>query len=255
MLISFESFLTFSTMVSDYENMLGGDYAIIVLSKEKLTIDNVQKAVPSAASIDLIDTADVVNEVKGALSENNLAFLKNNLPHFYRLKLSHYPSMEERDLVERQLMKINTVSRVETFAKSENKTYKLLLLSKTIILVFAVLMFVVTMLLIVRQMEVWRFEHSRRINIMAIFGAPFFLKSAVLFRLAFLDSLASSLITGGLFYYLSADSTLSGLLVEIGLPQVRFDPLFSTLTLFGLSLFVSLTSVFYVIFDSEEENE
>ena len=114
-------------------------------------------------------------------------------------------------------------------------------------------MFLVAFLLIVRQMEVWRFEHSDRMSIMSIFGAPVWLRSAVLYRLAFVDSIISVLIVGGLFYYLSADSGLSKALVDIGLPNVGYDIIGATLKLFGLSLLISVGSVLYVIIKAEDQ--
>jgi cell division transport system permease protein len=121
------------------------------------------------------------------------------------------------------------------------------------LLALAALMFIVAFLMIVRQMEVWRFEHSKRIGIMAIFGAPLLLRSAALFRLAFADSFCSSLIAGGLFYYLSADSTIKNLLSEVGLGGIRYDPFLSSLTLFGAALAISLSGVLFVILKAEEE--
>ncbi|GHV06896.1 cell division protein FtsX [Campylobacterota bacterium] len=255
LLMSLQAFLSITAMIKKYEVSLSDDYAIVILAKDRLGFDGIKRFIPYADSLESIDTAVVFNEVKETLSESNLAYLKNAMPFFYRLKLNRYPSIDDRVLIEKELSKIDSVVRVETFAKTENKIYKLLLLNKTILMVFAVLMFFVGILLIVRQMEVWRFEHSRRITIMAIFGAPLWLRSAVLFRLSFIDSMISVLIVGGLFYYVSADSTFASLLTDIGLSEVQYDPIFSTLLLLGLSLFVSLSSALYVIFNAEEQNE
>ncbi|MGE4295518.1 MAG: hypothetical protein AB7E49_07450 [Campylobacterales bacterium] len=253
LLASFQFFVSFSSMVETYEKTLGSDYSVIVISKKPLQLQVLQRAIPYAVSLEPIDPAFIVDEVKGALSETNLAYLKTALPLFYRLKLDRFPSIDDRQNIEKRIGAIDSVLRVETFAKTQNKIYKLLLLNKTIILVFAALMFVVAVLLIVRQMEVWRYEHSDRMSIMSIFGAPVWLRSAVLYRLAFVDSLISVAIVGGLFYYLSADSGLSKALVEIGLPSVGYNMIIDTLKLFALSLFISVSSVMYVIIKAEEE--
>lgn len=253
LLASFQFFVSFSKMVETYERTLGSDYSVIVISKKPLQLQTLQRAIPYATSLEPIDPAFVIDEVKASLSESNVAYLKTALPLFYRLKLDRFPSIEDRQNIEKRLSAIDSVMRVETFAKTQNKIYKLLLLNKTIILVFAALMFIVAFLLIVRQMEVWRFEHSDRMNIMSIFGAPIWLRSAVLYRLAFIDSLISVGIVGGLFYYLSADSALSKALIEIGLPSVGYDTIFATLKLLGLSLLISLGSVLYVIIKAEDQ--
>ena len=67
-------------------------------------------------------------------------------------------------------------------------------------------MFVVTILLIFKELRIWQFKHSERMNIMGLFGAPAWLRSAVLFRLAIVDALIASLLSFGTFVYLSSHS-------------------------------------------------
>jgi cell division transport system permease protein len=252
LLAAFQSFVVFSQITNDYEIALSDEYAIVLAAKKPLELSAIALLAPRAIALEPIDSSLILNEVKDTLSETNLAYLKNALPKFYSLRLSAYPSSEERETIERQLAKNDSIMRVETFAKTQDKLYKLLVLIKTILLALATLTFIVALLLIVRQMEVWRFEHSKRIGIMAIFGAPLWLRSAVLIRLAIVDSFFSSLIIGCLFYYLSADSTVKILLNEIGLGGIRYDPIFSSFALFGVSLAIALGSVLFVIFKAEE---
>jgi cell division transport system permease protein len=252
MLAAFQSFTTFSQVTNDYEIALGDEYAIVLAAKKPLELSDISIDAPKAVALEIIDSALILDEVKDALSDANLAYLKTSLPRFYSLRLSSYPSIAERENIERQLLKNDSIVRVETFAKTQDKIYRLLSLIKTMLAALAALMFVAAILLIVRQMEVWRFEHSKRINIMSIFGAPLLLRSAALIRLAIVDSFLSSLTVGGLFYLLSADSTVGKLLGEAGLSGVRYDPVFSSLTLFGVSLAIALGSVLFVILKAEE---
>jgi cell division transport system permease protein len=252
LLAAFQSVAVFSQVTNDYEIALGDEYAIVVVAKKPLELSEISALAPQAVALEPIDSALILDEVKDALSDANLAYLKNAMPRFYSLRLSSYPSSEERENIERQLAKNDSIVRVETFAKTQDRLYRLLLLIKTMLLALAALMFVVAFLMIVRQMEVWRFEHSKRVNIMAIFGAPLLLRSAALFRLAIVDSFFSSLIVGGLFYYLSADSMLKNLLNEVGLGGIRYDLITSSLTLFGAALAISLSGVLFVILKAEE---
>jgi cell division transport system permease protein len=252
MLAAFQTFATFSQITTDYEIALGDEYAIVLASKKTLELSDIPRVSPQAVALEAIDSALILDEVKDALSETNLAYLKTSLPRFYSLRLSAYPSIAERENIEEQLLKNDSIVRVETFAKTQDKIYRLLLLIKTILAALAALMFIAAILLIVRQMEVWRFEHSKRINIMAIFGAPLLLRSASLFRLAIADSFLASLVVGGLFYLLSADSTVGRLLNEAGLSGVRYDPIVSSLTLFGAALAIALSGVLFVILKAEE---
>jgi cell division transport system permease protein len=252
LLAALQSFATFTQVVNDYEIALGDEYSIVLVAKKPLELSEIARIAPRAVALEAIDSALVLDEVKDALGDDNLAYLKNAMPHFYSLRLSSYPSALEREDIERQLLKRDSIVRVESFAKTQDKLYRLLSLIKTILAALAALMLIVTSLLIVRQMQVWRFEHGKRMSIMAIFGAPLLLRSATLCRLAIADSFISTLIIGGLFYYFSADSTVKRILSEMGLGGVRFDPLVSLPTLFGAALAISLGSVLFVILKPEE---
>jgi cell division transport system permease protein len=252
LLASFQFFSSFADMVDRYEASLSSEYAIIAISKEPLELEAVLERIPYASTLEPIDPGFVIEEVRESVSPDNLSYLKTALPHFYRIRLNHFPSIEDRIHIEQTLSNLESVIRVETFAKTQNKVYRLLLLNRGIFFTFAALMFLVAFLLIVRQMEVWRYEHSERMRIMTIFGAPLWMRSAVLYRLAFIDSLVSSVLVGGLFYYLSADSYLVKALSEIGLPTVLFDPVADGGRLLVLSLFISVSSVAYVIIKADK---
>ncbi|MDR0746785.1 MAG: hypothetical protein LBE89_02705 [Helicobacteraceae bacterium] len=254
-LMGFQTLVSITQMIDYYEESLRNDYAIVILSKSKLELETIKKIIPYSERLEAVDVADFLSEIKETVGDSNYAFIKGAMPFFYRLKLNRYPTIGERDSIEKAISAINSVTRVETFAKSENKTYKMLLLSKRILLIFALLIAAVAILLIVRQMEVWRYEHSKRIVIMAIFGAPLWLRSAVLLKLVFVDSLVSSAVVGGLFYYLSADSSISAMMIDMGLAGIRYHPLLSSLTLLGLSASVSLSCAVYVIYSVKEKSE
>ena len=252
LLASFQFFVSFADIVDRYEASLSSEYAIIAISKEPLELEAVLERVPYASTLEPIDPGFVIEEVRDSVSSDNLSYLRTALPHFYRIQLGRFPSIDDRLHIEQSLGEMESVIRIETFAKTQNKVYRLLLLNRGIFFTFAALMFLVAFLLIVRQMEVWRFEHSERMRIMTIFGAPLWMRSAVLYRLALVDSIVSSALVGGLFYYLSADSYLVKTLGEIGLPTLSFDPLSDSVRLLGLALFISVGSVMYVIIKADK---
>ncbi len=72
-------------------------------------------------------------------------------------------------------------------------------------MVFAVVISIVTMLLIMKELKIWQFKHSERMNIMGLFGAPTWLRSAVLFRLSIVDAIISSILIFFIFSYLSTN--------------------------------------------------
>ena len=61
---------------------------------------------------------------------------------------------------------------------------------------------VVTIFLIAKEMRIWQFKHSERMNIMGLFGAPVWLRSAVLFRLAIVDLIVVNFCDYTLFHNL-----------------------------------------------------
>lgn len=61
---------------------------------------------------------------------------------------------------------------------------------------------VVSLLLIIKQMEIWKFTHIQRMQVMEIFGAPLMLRSGVLFKVALIDALIATVITSIFFLYM-----------------------------------------------------
>jgi cell division transport system permease protein len=253
MLIAIQSVTSLQHIIENYEKKIADEYALIVVAGEELRIENVRLLSHMIASLEPIDASRVVNEIKGNLTQNNEALLVASLPKFYRLKLIKYPSANELKKTVDALQRNNTILRVESFAKNQNTLYAVLLLNKTVLTIFSVLIFLIASLLVVRQMEVWRFRHSERMQIMAIFGAALWLRSAVLYRLAVIDSVVATCIVSGLFFFLSTDARTRNFLEEMGLGHIAFDLQDDALILFAVALGISVASVMYVIVKSDEE--
>ncbi|MDR2904557.1 MAG: hypothetical protein LBU73_01175 [Helicobacteraceae bacterium] len=252
LLATIQAFISFAEIVGNYERDLGDEYAIVLVAKSKIELDHIAAFVPQAIMLETIDASEIVEEIKETVGEGNLAYLKSNLPKFYRLKLTHYPSINERADIERSIAQIPAISRVETFAKTQDRLYRLLILIKMALLILAVLVFCLATLLIIRQMQVWRYEHRNRISVMAIFGAPLWFRSAVLYRLAIVDSILATAIVSALFYYLSNEIFFQAALDEIGLAGSSFNALKSTLILLAVAVAISMTSATYANFRAEE---
>ena len=253
MLIAIQSVIGLQHIITGYEKKIAKDYSLIIVSKEALEIGNVRLLSHMVASMEPIDASKVVEEIKGNLTKNNEELLVASLPKFYRLKLIKYPSARELKRTVSDLKQSGNIVTVESFAKSQNDLYSVLLLNKTILTIFSVLIFLIASLLVVRQMEVWRFRHSERMQIMAIFGAALWLRSAVLYRLAVIDSVVSTLIVSGIFYFLSTDSGTKSYLEEMGLGRIGFTFQSDAVMLFCVALGISVASVMYVIVKSDEE--
>jgi cell division transport system permease protein len=254
MLIAIQSVISLNKMIKEYQNELTNNYSLVVVASVELNLAKLQTISPYINRFAAIDSNTTISALKGNLSSANIALLKVSLPKFYRLHLDHYPSASELSKIESKLIKNRAITRVESFAKSHNQLYELLMLSKGTLLLFSTLIFFIAILLIIRQMEVWRFRHSERMSIMAIFGAPLWMRSAVLYRLAIIDSILSTLFVAFLFVYLTTDLELQMLVHKIGLQPIEFSLLSDTPLLFGVAMCISVFSVIFVIMKTESES-
>jgi len=253
MLLSIQSFITISRFVDDYRTSLKNDYALIVISERELKIENLKRLSPFIDHFELIDPSDAVGSLKTNLSSANYSLLQTMLPKFYRVHLTRYPSSDELRSIERRLKSNANIRDVESFASNQTKLYTLLSINRTIMLIFAILAFTITSLLVLRQMEVWRLRHHDRMKIMAVFGAPMWMRSAVLYKLAIIDSIISTAIVSGGFYYLASGRFIDAYLTKLGLGPLRFHTLEDGMVLFGTALFISVLSVFFVVMSSDED--
>jgi cell division transport system permease protein len=182
-----------------------------------------------------------------------MELLKITLPKFYKLTLKYYPSSKELKQLTKELLKTQSIDKVETFSKTHDTTYKLLLLFKTVISVFAFTVVVVTVLLIFKELRIWQFKHNERMSIMGLFGAPVWLRSAVLFRLAIVDALIASALSFLIFSYLSSMSWVLEQFNNIGIHVVVFDTFYDFLTMLGVSVVVSMLLATSIVLGHKEE--
>ena len=143
--------------------------------------------------------------------------------------------------------------RIETFAHQHDTVYRLLLLFKGVVVILAAVLFLVTSLLIIKEMRLWQFQHRERMNIMALFGAPVWLRSAVLFRLAIVDAIIASMLASAAFavavYYGWAERIPELIQVDVTL----FAPLHDIPLLFGVSVSLSILLASMIVMGHKEE--
>ncbi len=97
-----------------------------------------------------------------------------------------------------------------------------------------------------KQIEIWKFQHLERMEIMTLLGAPLWMRSQVLFRLACLDTILATLIVASGLVYISQNPTLLIFLQELGLNPEIFSPILDSIVLLLTGLAVSLISVWIV---------
>ncbi|MDD2838021.1 MAG: cell division protein FtsX, partial [Sulfuricurvum sp.] len=203
---------------------------------------------------EIIGTEQVLKRLEGEMSKKNLDLLKLTLPKFYRIYLSRFPTPYEIEKLQKRLQKHSSIERVEGYAQTHDTVYKLMLLFKDVVQVFSIAIAAVTSLLILKEMRLWQFQHAERMSIMALFGAPVWLRSAVLFRLAIVDALIATILVCLAFFLIEQYGWMEMLLRTVGISIDLFnfvnDALRSLIIALSVSIVLTLT---IVVGNSEEE--
>ncbi len=206
-----------------YEKNLKTNYSIVVVSEKKLDAKTLKAKNKMIENVQTIEVDDAIKRIDGSISKTNMELLKLSLPKFYRLTLAKYPSPSEIEKLKKDLFALKGVKKIEDFKASHDSSYKLLTLFGTVVTVFSVVVFVITSLLIAKELRIWQYKHNDRMNIMGLFGAPKWLSSAVLFRLAIVDAILSSILVFVGFVFIEQSEWLADKLATVGIDIVVFD--------------------------------
>ena len=252
LLFSFESIMLVNRAVSKHENKLSDNYSIVIASQNALTLDKIQSFIREAKELKAVTPDYMMNELRKDLSRESIETLQRELPFFYSLKLSTFPDEERLQKINATLKKLNGVTKVESFSKSHSQVYKLLLIIKSSIVVFASLIAILSYILMIKQIEIWKFEHSDRMEIMAFLGAPAWMRNGILFRLAFIDSIISTIaIITGMTYIIhhnKMQEIMQTLEVTCDIFRIGSDFIILLFT----SVLVSIVSVVFVIIKQKD---
>ncbi len=255
LLSAYQFYVVIDRLVMGYEKKLGNEYSIIIVSISKLTEADISEKVKNFKSLEEVTPDSVLSKFENQFSSANYALLKVTLPSFYKLNLESFPSDSRIKEIETKLYEIPSIKRVETFVKTHNQIYRLLLILNSVAKFFGIVIFIISVLLIIKQVEVWTFEHLERMSVMELFGAPLWMRSAVLFRLAIIDSIFSALLVAWIFSWIIKDGILQQFLYEIDIQSLNFDAYSDFLVLIVLGIGLSLISVFLVIIKHRDNNE
>ncbi len=253
-LIGIEFFLVFERTTISYEDGLRDKYSMLVVVHDEIDLESIQNLNPHIFSIDLIKKDAIVDEISKGLKESSKKNLSKLLPYFYNVKLDTYFDIKQIDKIKADLEKSPIVKSVETFDNSHDSNYKLFIFLKFIFKIFISFIAVVSFFLIIKQMEIWSLVHKQRMKVMEIFGAPLLLRSAVMYRIAIVDSIISTIIISLFFVHLKynwVDSSGIDILVHNRDLIFEFNDLFKML---GISLLIVISSVSMVISRLKDDN-
>lgn len=252
-LFSLQVFIIVDRSIDAYKENLATNYSVVVVSHKRLNDKDIIESNKIVAEVSALTPDSVIERLNTGMTKKNIELLKLTLPKFYKIKLTHYPTPKEIDTLTKNLLKNKSITKVENFSHNHDTTYKLLLLFKSVISVFSLSMFVVTILLIFKELKIWQFKHNERMSIMGLFGAPTWLRSAVLFRLSIVDALIASALAFGLFSYMSSSAWVLSQFDYIGIKIVIFDPLYDFFLLLGVSIFLSIMLATMIVLGHKEE--
>ncbi len=252
-LFAFEILVIVDRVLSAYESKLSERYAIVVVSDHNLTLDDFNTLHSSIKESQPLSTKNEIEQIEEQLAVGTIDLSLIKLPYFYALTLDHYPDPDELAKIAQKLKKSGKISRVETFSAQHDTLFKLLVLFKWIITLLSYVLFAVTLLLITKEMRLWQFQHHERMNIMSLFGAPVWLRSGVLFRLAFVDAIFATILTIITFVLIDYSGWIDNLMHHIGLDIVLFSFASDPLMLLTIAMFLStLLAVIITLSLSEE---
>ena len=239
-LLSIFLFRVFNQVLKLYEKNIVNNYSIVVVSTSKIESLNLKNILS-------IEEINIQKQIKSLQKKyKNIDFNKITMPYFYKLKLNTLPSPKELNRLKERLKQEPYIKRVLTHSSSQTKIYNLLMLLKIVTKTYMIITGVLGFLLIIKQLEVWKLSHSERMYIMELFGAPFWLKGAALFKIAFVDSFIAVLITIGLIYFITNSPIFQNIITELNINfEINYFKEF--MILFVISFAISLISSILVV--------
>ncbi len=253
-LFALEYLMVFERAVTRYEESLKDQYRVIVVADRSVKPADLRNVDVLVAEAEPVDPKQVLQKIRRRITPESLKKLQSVIPSFYLLGLRTYPGSHRLEKLKKELLALPGVKEVQIFKKRHDRLYGMLLFMKSNLYLFSLLIGLIALLLIVKQMYIWQLEHKERMQIMAYFGAPVWLRSGVLFRLAFVDAFLAWLLTAGLTIYAFNDPTILALLRQMHIDPAAIWSLedFGRLALVGFA--IAFASAFWVVFRFREES-
>jgi len=250
-LLGIEFYLVFERTTNTYEKGLKESYTMLVVSKKPVELSAFQALNKHISSSENIAREGIVSEVAKGVGKNTSDAIMKALPYFYNLGLDAYLHSSELENIKRDLKADKNIKRVETFGGSYNSSYRLFTFIKFTLKIFIIFMTVVSLFLIIKQMEIWKYAHKERMQVMEIFGAPLMLRSGVLFKVAFIDAIFASILVSGIFLYIKFYwAAQSGIDMMTQNQEVLFKVTDMGILL-GSSLLIVIIAVYSVVFTNK----
>lgn len=254
-LLGIEFYLVFDRTTDSYEKGLKEGYTMFVVSKKPMTLSAFKALNTHIESFEAIKRKDVVSDIVKGISKTNEKAILKALPFFYNVGLDAYVNTAELDKIKADLEANAGIERVETFGNSYRSAYKLFAFIKFTLKLFIGFMGIVSLFLIIKQMEIWKYAHKQRMQVMEIFGAPLMLRSGILFKVAVTDAIVATLITAMIFLYIKFEwAAKSGIEIIVKNKENLFR-MSDMGILLAAALVIVIIAVYSVVFSSSGVDE
>ena len=254
-LLGIEFFLVFDRTTHSYEKGLKEGYSMLVVTKKPATLSDFKALNTHISNSENIKRADIVSEVAKGISKSTTKDILDALPYFYNVSLDAYMHTTGLDKIKNDLEADANIKKVETFGSSYSSAYKLFAFIKFTLKLFIGFMGIVSLFLIIKQMEIWKYAHKERMQVMEIFGAPLMLRSGVLFKVAIMDAFVATLLTSVFFLYIKFQwAATSGIDIMMQKQEELFR-MSDIGILLGSALLIVIIAVYSVVFSSKGVQE
>ncbi len=252
-LFCIEYLMVFDRITESHEKSLKESYSIILVADRSAKLSDISHRDTLIERVERIDAENVLRRIKADMNPESVEKIRSIMPLFFSIKLKRYADGERIERLRSELISVPGVRDVHIFEKVHDRLYAMLLFMKISFTVFSVLIGAISLLLLVKQMTIWQFEHRERMQIMSLFGAPVWLRSGVLFRLAVVDALLALLFVVSALLYLVNDPGVVKLLDAVGATPERLFRFDDIAVLAGLSFAIAVFSAGWVVLRFKEE--
>jgi len=249
-LLGIEFYLVFDRTTDSYEQGLKDGYSMLVVTKKPATLADLKKHNAHVNSLEKIKRKNIVAEIAKDVNKGTQEEILAALPYFYNVRLDSYVNTAGLAKIKEDLEKDKNIKKVETFGNSYSSAYKLFSFIKFTLKLFIGFMGVVSLFLIIKQMEIWKYAHKERMQVMEIFGAPLMLRSGVLFKIAILDAFIATLLTSAFFFYIKFKWAASSGIDIMMQKQEELFIMSDIAILLGSALLIVIIAVYSVVFSS-----
>ena len=254
-LLGAEFFMVFERTTQLYEKGLKESYTMMVVSHKPVELSQLQELNRHIHSSEPIQRERIVSQIAKGLNRSSSKEILGALPYFYNVGLDSYMKTSALDDIKLDLESDPNIKMVETFGTNHDSSYRLFSFIKFILNLFILFMAVVSLFLIMKQMEVWKYTHEERMKVMEIFGAPLMLRLGVLFRVAIVDAIVAGVLMSLIFFYVKFQwAERSGIDIIMQNHEMLME-ITDLGTLFISALLIVIVAVFSTAFTSKGVRE